>query len=484
MSSTLKVTIELQLVGLLCGLFFWLLPLKIVALVPICLYLLLRLLPLFYQLSSALPIYLLAGLALFIDDISQVAWGRSLEPFTEPLGMILYESIGINGLEAVSLLLLVWYVATSSAAQRAIWWRLGIVPLIVVSSAIFLSSFYSLVVGQIQGGSLNVHFIQTRFLHLLPLWTVIGFLSFHHVSQAVRLGLIIAIFTLIKSVQGLFIYFIARQSVDDEYLVDHYFSMFAVYYLAFALAALWFQQLSWRMRSLLVAGLPFVFAALVLNDRRTAYIGLVFAILLLASMLPFAWYRRYVGRIIMLAVAFSVYVAVTWPFEPPIGIVGSTYRSISAESSAGIVSYRELENANLLNAVASAPILGLGTGREFEERFLMPDISFVYDRYRMIPHNLLLSMWSFAGPLGIACMALCFSCMIAVSGRLLRLSQDKRISFVAMTSLFLFVQYIVYTYGDLGLQIPRNQLFVGLLFGVCWRLLMQQSLPPMTHKDA
>ena len=475
MSVVFRVTLEIQMVAMVSGVCFWLVPLKLIALVPIGLYLAVRLLPLFHTLGPAFLVYVIAALALFVDDISQVAWGRDLTPFTEPLGMLLYESFGINGLEAVSVLMFVWLTTNSSTMQRANWWRLGLLPLLAIGSAMFLASFYSLIIGQLQGGSLNTHFIQTRFLHLLPIWTLIGFLAIRTGSQALRLGLIMALLTLFKSIQAIIIYFIARQSVDDEYLVDHYFSMFSVYYIVFVMAAIWLKQLAWGTRILLLTGLPFVFVAFVLNDRRTAYVGMVFGMVLLAAMIPLPWYRRYLGRVLAASAIFLVYVAATWRFEPPIGIIGATFRSIMSESGAEIPSYRELENANLLNAVATAPVLGLGTGREFDERFLMPDISFVYDRYRMIPHNLMLATWSFAGPVGIAAMGLCFSLMIASAGRLIRLGFDPQHRMVAVTSLFFFVQYIVYTYGDLGLQIPRNQLFSGLLFGACWRLMMQSQ---------
>ena len=150
----------------------------------------------------------------------------------------------------------------------------------------------------------------------------------------------------------------------------------------------------------------------------------------------------------------------------PIGFIRGPLLSIINESSE-LPSYRDLENANLLNAAATSPLTGLGTGREFEEVYPMPDISFVYDRYKMIPHNLLLASWSYQGPLGIATLLLMFSFMLGVAVKLFSLGHI----YAGVAGIFFITQYFAFTYADLALQIPRNQLFAGVLTGGLYALL-------------
>ena len=138
-----------------------------------------------------------------------------------------------------------------------------------------------------------------------------------------------------------------------------------------------------------------------------------------------------------------------------------------------------------MNAIGSAPILGLGTGQEFNEVFRTPDISFVYDRYRMIPHNLFLAAWAYGGLLGILTVSIIFAQMISLSGSLFWQSNDPAIAAFGVCAFFFLLQDIVYTFCDLGLQIPRNRMLAGVLFGgVCRLLAKEQSFANSIDRKA
>jgi hypothetical protein len=167
---------------------------------------------------------------------------------------------------------------------------------------------------------------------------------------------------------------------------------------------------------------------------------------------------------------------ITWNMPLPLGFIGETYRSFGNETGTGEPSYRDLENANLINAVTQSPVTGIGYGKEFDEVFPMPDISYVYERYKMIPHNLFLASWAFGGPLTISALSLLFATMIAFSGRLLKVSKEPILFLLGIVSLFYFLQYLTYTFGDLGFQIQRNQMLGGLLLGACFRIGSELAL--------
>ena len=66
------------------------------------------------------------------------------------------------------------------------------------------------------------------------------------------------------------------------------------------------------------------------------------------------------------------------------------------------MSYRQIEDFNLMYAVKQFPIMGQGFGSRFESVIPLPDISFTYELFDAIPHNTLLFLWCFAGPLALA----------------------------------------------------------------------------------
>ncbi|RZA11764.1 MAG: hypothetical protein EOP10_32540 [Proteobacteria bacterium] len=275
----------------------------------------------------------------------------------------------------------------------------------------------------------------------------------------------------IKSFQALYVYFTHYQQYRtvEEYLVDHYFSGFSVVAMI-CLCAYLISSKNWPLRLLIVTSMAAVGLAYIFNDRRTSYVGVAFGLAVLPTLLPFKLIKKYMLHGLALATALLVFTIASWNIEGPIGFIGNTYRSFGAETGLEEPSYRDLENANLLHAVSQNPSAGLGYGKEFEEVFPMPDISFVYARYRMIPHNLFLATWAFGGPLTMAALSALFVTMIASAGKLLQKSREPGIFLLGVVSLFYFLQYFTYTFGDLGFQIQRNQMMAGLLLGACFRI--------------
>ncbi|MFW7377346.1 MAG: O-antigen ligase family protein [Oligoflexus sp.] len=467
-----RILLEIHIFSLLSGLLFFLLKASPVAIAPIVIYVSIRSIPIIQTIDYRNIVIFLVGLALFIDDVSQVAWGRNIEMPTELLGKILFESFGLTGLEMATIFLLLWIVLIEQPSAKISWIRHGLVSLTLMISSYFLVSFFSAFVGLIKGGDLNIHFIQSRFLHLLPMWTVIGFFCIDHEAIATRIMKVIAVVMTLKSVQALLVYLVyPGDMLDPEYLVDHYFSMFSVIALVFTIGIIVSRQHSIWLRSFLSLGSLPVFLVYILNQRRTSYVGAIFALLLIPLFFKREWYKRYAANILIVAGLLIAIVGSTWFLPAPFSFLRTTIDSLQEEQTMEFPAYRALENGNLLNAIGTAPILGLGTGQEFEEVFRMPDISFVYDRYRMIPHNLFLASWAYGGLLGILALSLIFSFMVSHTGSLFRYSHQSNLMIFSLCSFFFLIQYIVYTYGDLGLQIPRNQMFAGLLFGGVCRLL-------------
>ncbi|MDQ3234556.1 MAG: hypothetical protein M3Q07_22360, partial [Pseudobdellovibrionaceae bacterium] len=98
-----------------------------------------------------------------------------------------------------------------------------------------------------------------------------------------------------------------------------------------------------------------------------------------------------------------------------------------------------------------------------------------YPRYKMIPHNNLLAAWCYGGPLTIAGLSLVFLFMFAMAGRLVFDEDMAGYRYIGIFSLFYFVQFFSYVFGDIGLQVSKNQLLGGLLLGGCYRLYQMRK---------
>ncbi len=441
------------------------------ALLPLVAYAALQILPRLGERADQRIFLGFIVLCFFVDDISQVSWGRDVDTFTEQLGIILFQSFGLTGMEyfAIAFSLFLWIARPPR--QRAMWMQMGLKSVLGVGIAIFIASIIAGLYGLSSGATVQTLFIQIRFLHIMVFWTFVGFVIFRDREFAAQFLFVLTILVIMKSMQALFVYATNREIFKEaEYLIDHYFSAFSI----MALVAL--ARYAYRCRSLplllgqLLAAL-IVMAAYILNDRRTSYVGAGLAASLVPFLMPRGWLRQRLPVFAALGLLGALYVGGTWNLPAPIGFVGATIRSFGQETGSEGPSYRDLENANLMKAFADNPLTGLGYGREFTEVFKMPDISFVYDRYRMLPHNLFLASWAFGGPLTIAATSLVFISMIWLSGRLMREGQDATLWFFGLVSLFYALQYFSYTFGDIGLQINRNQMMGGLLLGGCYRLL-------------
>lgn len=413
-------------------------------------------------------------LSFIIDDISQVAWGRSVDTWTEALGALLFQSFGITGMEAFIIAFGAWIIFVQLPKNFRAWSKLGFFTIAGVAFSVFFLSLLAGGIGLSSGGDWRTMFIQIRFLHALPLWVLIGFTVWRDPSFTEKVLKWITILVSLKSFQALYVYG-TNLSIfrEEEYLLDHYYSGFAVLGLI-GLVFYFFRSEKWTIKLLCVLSALAISSAFILNDRRTSYVGVVFAVAVLPTLLPVSTLKRYAGRGLLALAGLGLFTALTWNLPPPLGFLGSLYRSFGSETGLKEPSYRDLENANLINAVTEAPSTGIGYGKEFDEVYPLPDISMAYDRYRMIPHNTFLSTWAYAGPHTIAAMSLVFAVMIAASGQMLKRGRRPIEILLGVMALFYTLQYLTYTFGDLGFQIMRNQMMAGLLLGACFRLSRQE----------
>lgn len=438
---------------------------------------------------STLRLSLIFIFSFLILDVPSARPYYDYTPLTETVGSYVYDAVeklsDIPGIpftlfELVSFLILglsLWkYFLSRHEVNRV---RPGF--FILASFLLPLAALWGAASGAAQGNDLRVAITQTRFLVLYPTWCLIGVLSIKNANDLAKIFKVISVAVFLKCLQAIYIYFFELDSnlINKEFLVDHLTSDFIATAVTFIVVYYCFnaQKLSTKLWSV-AACAPFILVYF-LNDRRSSLVGVVLSIILLFSLFPFEYYKRHWKTAVAFFVVISGYVAATWSVAGPLGFVARTVQSLIPGGAESTVSYRALEDYNLLRAVTENPLLGLGFGRTFPLYVRLPDVSFAYENFDLIPHNTVLYFWTFAGPFGIACLATFTALALFLTARLIDLKTSTKnigISLAGIVTFTMVVRWLVYAYGDIGLLEIRIVSLMCFTLGGCAKIYQDQRL--------
>ncbi len=398
-----------------------------------------------------------------------------VDPFSELLGGVLLfnslgNTLGIPGLSilpfdlitfSLFLLVMVLYVPQFT--------KLGLLPgdktLVVRSSLMLLVSILIGVVwGLAKGHQPYLVFIQVRFLFYLYFWFMIGFWSIYQVDQAIALLNSLTIAMILKSLIAIYVYWTElRQFTDAEYLVDHHASMFwsiAMIYI-FARSFLWNRELKMKIiGTLLIALMAYPY---ILNDRRTSFLGIGFTFMFMLVVLKKQQLRRLFGLL---------------KYGLPLYLIFFINHWIKNQDQ-NPIDYRDLENFNILAMLAQSPLLGFGFGQRFEMVAPMPDISEIYALFDLIPHNTMLALWAYGGPLAMAALSSIVAMGFMSNIYLTKFSHDRQAELFGLVAIAGTIQWLLYCFADLGLIEIRSStvamVFTGVSIGLRLRLSRQEA---------
>ncbi|RYZ58287.1 MAG: hypothetical protein EOP07_07500 [Proteobacteria bacterium] len=223
------------------------------------------------------------------------------------------------------------------------------------------------------------------------------------------------------------------------------------------------KDLSLPKKSFFLLALVAIGTVYVLNDRRASFAAVVIAALALPFILP-ARFRRdlwplYRAGIVTVGL---ILVGLAIDSSNPYSFTGGLKSEFVGQE---FLSYRHIENFNLLSGVMDEPIFGMGFGAHYPQAIELPDISATFSLFTAIPHNTLYFLWTFAGPLGMAAftsLAWVTMILIARCGSWARSSAQL---FYAVLALFLAGQWFVYVTFDMGLLEVRSLMVFGVVIG-------------------
>lgn len=376
--------------------------------------------------------------------------------------------------------LLPWQILLIALAPVCLVWPGAFRGRPLPMDAAIVTSFASVAItfawGLLQGGSAYHSYYQTwRFLTALLVGLLL--LSVIRSSRDLKaLGRTVLLAALVRGTLCIYFYWeIAKGKIEPlpPHMTTHDDSLLFVAGLLIVLS--WaLARRSWS--AWLVAALVFVHLlyAILLNDRRLAWMELVLGLLVAYVMLPSGEIRRKINwRLLLVAPVLIAYLAVGWrsdaPAFAPVRALSTAVGSHEDNSSLA----RQEEIRNLLHTLWAAgnPLLGTGWGRPYlKVTSVYANFGPEWWQYLYLPHNSLLGVGVFAGMVGMCGIWLVVPMAAYLGARGHRDSTRVVDRAAAMAAVSILPAYGAQCYGDVGFQSLTSALILGVAIAAAGRV--------------
>jgi hypothetical protein len=419
---------------------------------------------------------LLIGTVLLSEEYEITTLAGRIEPFILPIFNSIESytplPLPLNAIELCVLLLGATWVAQGIAARQLQFRPIPCAAAWAGAAAAILLTFAA---GVATGGDRSTAIVEIRALvYFFGLAWLVPQLVQQRRDFAVIAGVMIAALGA-KALQGLYRYVVVLGmdlDLTETFLAHEDPVMFVP--LLFLAIALWHHGgpriLRW---SLAVAG-PLMLAALVLTQRRVAYVTLGICAVYFALVLAGPARRAYLRLALPVVVIGALYVAsftgASGPLARPIERAWSLVDDANTSNR-----YRIVELQNLRHTIHVHP-WGIGFGHPYEMLQPLPESPF--ELYEYIPHNEVLWVWVKAGTLGFILVMFYFARLVGESVWIYRRARDPLLRAVAVVVGLAIVNQLVASYFELQLTYARNMVYLGTLVGLLAPIRRWSGLAP------
>ncbi len=382
--------------------------------------------------------------------------------FSIPVPLTLFE------LGSFALVAGIWlrYRMSATAANRRILFVALILPGIAGLSALL---------GFLRGNDLALAVTQIRSLPTFTAWCLISYFLSRRLRNIRSIYRVVLFGAAWKAAMGLYVfYFVYGGELGSrEYLIDHLSSLImASALLMLLMRPVFFPGMN-RLQ-LTLSALLFVWIAWPywLNDRRASMLGLALGLFCLPFMLhqvKLIDLKRRVGAFLLPFALLTMAVGGIVLFSQT-AVLDSLQAIIAGGERMDQPSYRALEDYNLLHGVQFSPLLGLGFGSRYPIMVLLPDISTSFDLFDAIPHNQVLYLWTFCGPLGMMALGLVMTLSLQASVRLCRSEVQGLKPYLGCISAVTLIGWFVFVFYDMGLLTGSALVMAGTFAGIALAL--------------
>lgn len=421
---------------------------------------------------------LLIVLAFFVEPPAMVPgatyWISPLRPANELLYNSMKNSMGVPG--ASMSLFFVLTVIVLVRAYRKNKDPLRAMPSIRMLRSVCITYTAGLVAvevwGIVNGGKIEPSFFQAIQLLTIPILTMALAYSLRGAEEARAIGNIIVHVAIARGILVAYTYFLVCLPAgirQPEYCTTHGDS--TTFATAILILAAQF-ALDRRKREIVPAILTglFLTAAMVMNNRRLAFVCVGVGLLAMYITLPPSRTRQRLNRYLLIAAPILFFYMIagegtTHPVFAPARLAWSALeqKDLSADS-------RDVENLNLVVTLAAHPILGQGFGHEYMEVLKVYDISEFMPLYRYIPHNSIIWLWTMGGLIGFVWLWILPLAATYYGARAFRLLQDPGERTAALVTVGGVTVWTSACWGDVGMASETNVILLAVSFALAAKL--------------
>ena len=348
-----------------------------------------------------------------------------------------------------------------------------------------LTIAFSILSGWLRGGDIQMAKIQVQgYLQLLAAAYLFG-VSLRGPRDYRIAGRLIVAAACIKAAMAVWIRFtlpspyLTSDGVMTEmhYATSHGDSLLFACAIIVLFVPLLYPPRARQLRWVLVT-LPLIVAGLFANDRRIAWVQIALGLVVLVGMNLRQVLTR---RVVLIGVALSpvvlAYVIAGWWLASPIFGPVHVFRSVMVEKRIdGTVDrstlYRDAENYNLVYTFRLHPLLGTGFGHPFAQAARLDDISGEFKEYAYLPHNALLGLWAFTGPMGFPGIITPLIIALFLAARAHAYAIEPAHTIAATASIGFIGAYVVHMWGDIGFTEAHSIFLVGLAVAVAGQIAL------------
>lgn len=444
------------------------------------------------KLSRALRIYLV--LSLFIEPFSEAMFRQQGDGYWDtvlwPAAVAYYGTLKEwSGMPGASLP--VFFFVTIGLLYRALWGKKAAgywappkfardLLLAFLGAIVALSAW-----GMAHGAPMEGVFRQIVHLMQLPLIALLFLYALRVPEDLSAIGTIFVVTALFRSLLVVYVYFgvCMPQGITDrpglpEWCTNHSDSvLFVVSILIVATHA--FEQRTKRTTLRALGASAVILLAIVLNNRRLAFVSLAIApAVTYVALKPSKQKRRVTTALVLGAPLIVAYILIGAEIHSgsPLLKPAKLVMSVLDQKDLSSIS-REIENENLIYTMSQSPLLSTGFGFDYQSSPNNPpvDLSDVFVNYRLIAHNGVLWIWSWGGLLGFTVLWMIFPVAGTLAIRGYRGASTPLERSAALSAFGTVAICIVQIWGDQGLNGYMTPLAFGVAYAVATRLAMRAS---------
>lgn len=351
---------------------------------------------------------------------------------------------------------------------------------------VFLGTVLALsAVGVATGGEIEPAFRQTIHLMQWPLVALLFLYALRVPEDLAAVGTAFVVTALVRSAIVMWVYFaicvpegITELEGKPEWCTNHSDTVLFVTSIVILITHALERRSSHTTWRAVGAGL-FILLAIVLNNRRLAFVSLGAApIALYLALKPSRRKRRVTWAMAVAVPVLMGYVLIgsEMPSGSAIWKPAKLVTSVLDQKDTSSQS-RDIENENLIYTLRQSPLVPRGFGKEYEYSPNNPpvDLSEVFASFRLIAHNGVLWVWSIAGVLGFAALWSIFPTAGTMAVRAYRASPTPLERSAALSALGAVVVCVIQIWGDQGFNSYMTLVTFAVAFAIATRLAVRYA---------